>query len=75
MDKLLNFMSRKELIVFYRFLGVASLIVGIITAAMGKAFGDWTPIYWFLLAFAAFSGVLCNELYRVILLLEGKKEK
>ena len=75
MDRLLNFMARKEPILFYRLLGVASLIVGIVTAAIGKAFGDWTPIYWFLLAFAGFSGVLCNELYRVILLLESKKNK
>lgn len=74
MKTLLKTMSRNEAIVCYRFLGVAMLIVGIVTAAMDKASGGWTPIYWFLLAFAAFFGVLCNELYRVIFLLEGKKE-
>ncbi len=74
MEKLLNFMSRSEPNICFRFLGVAMLIVGIITTAMDKSFGGWTPIYWFLLAFAAFFGVLCNELYQVILLMEKKRE-
>jgi Na+/citrate or Na+/malate symporter len=75
MDKLLNFMSRKEPIVFYRLLGVALLIVGIVTAVMDKSFGGFTPIFWFLLAFASFLGVLCNQSYRAIRLLEDKKQK
>jgi hypothetical protein len=75
MKTLLKTMSRNEAIVCFRFLGVAMLIVGVVTAAVDKAFGGWTPIYWFLLSFAAFFGVICNELYRVILLLEGKKER
>jgi hypothetical protein len=73
MKTLLKFMSRNEPNICFRFLGVAMLIVGIVTASMDKAFGGWTPIYWFLLSFAAFFGVLCNELYRVVLLLESKK--
>jgi hypothetical protein len=71
---LLNTMSGNEAIICYRFLGVAGLIVGIVTAGMDKSFGGWTPIYWFLLSFAAFLGVLCNEVYRIIILMEGKKE-
>ena len=73
MEKLLKATSRTEFIVTLRLLGTASLIVGIITAAMDKSFGGWTPIFWFLLAFAGFFGVLCNELYRVIVLMEKKK--
>jgi hypothetical protein len=73
MKTLLKTMARNEPIVCFRVLGVALLIVGIVTAAMDKPFGGWTPIYWFLLAFASFLGVLCNEVYRVILLMEGKK--
>jgi hypothetical protein len=73
MEKLLKATSRNGFIVCLRLAGTASLIVGIVTAAMDKAFGGWTPIFWFLLAFAGFFGVLCNELYRVILLLEAKK--
>jgi hypothetical protein len=75
MEKLLKATSRTEYIVCLRLAGVASLVVGIVTAATDKAFGGWTPIFWFLLAFAGFFGVLCNELYRIILLLEGKKER
>ena len=74
MEKLLKSMSRKEMIVCYRLLGVIMLIIGIVTAALNKVFGGWTSIYWFLLAFAAFFGVLCNELYRIILHFETKKE-
>jgi hypothetical protein len=59
MEKLLKATSRKEFIVFLRLSGTASLIVGIVTAAMDKAFGGFTPIFWFLLAFAGFFGVLC----------------
>jgi hypothetical protein len=74
MKTLLKTMSRNEAIVCLRLASVTSLIVGIITAAADKVFGGWTPIFWFLLAFAGFFGVLCNELYRVIILMEKKKE-
>lgn len=75
MNMLLKFMSRNESIICFRFLGVAMLIIGVVTAAMDKSFGGWEPIYWFLLSFAAFFGVLCNELYRIILNLESNKER
>lgn len=35
---------------FSRCLALALLIVGIVTAAMDKTFGGFTPLYWFLLA-------------------------
>jgi hypothetical protein len=73
MKTLLKTMSRNEAIICYRFASVISLVIGIVTAAIDKAFGGWTPVFWFLLAFAGFFGVLCNELYRVILLMESKK--
>jgi hypothetical protein len=73
MKTLLKTMSRNEAIMCYRLASVISLVIGIVTAAIDKAFGGWTPVFWFLLAFAGFFGVLCNELYRVILLMESKK--
>jgi hypothetical protein len=73
MKTLSKTMSRNEAIMCYRLASVISLVIGIVTAAIDKAFGGWTPVFWFLLAFAGFFGVLCNELYRVILLMESKK--
>ena len=74
MEKLLKFMSQNEPIILFRFLGLTTFIAGVVTAAMDKSFGGWTPIYWFIVAFAAFFSVLCNELYRVIILMEKKKD-
>jgi uncharacterized membrane protein YiaA len=39
-------------------LGVALLIVGIVTAAINTRFGGFTPILWFLSAFACYGGVM-----------------
>ncbi|VVB62204.1 Uncharacterised protein [uncultured archaeon] len=60
------------LITIYRLTGVLMLIIGIITAALDITIGGWTPIYWFLLAFSAFLGVICNMLFQMKTLLEEK---
>jgi uncharacterized membrane protein len=60
---------------FMRFLGLACLIVGIVTAAMGKAFGGFTPIVWFLIAIFCMVTVVCTEVALTRDFLESKKEK
>jgi hypothetical protein len=58
---------------FSRCLALAMLIVGIITAAMDKTFGGFTPLYWFLIAIFWFIVVACTEV--ALLRLDTKKEK
>ena len=58
-----------------RFLGLACLIVGIVTAAMGKAFGGFAPIVWFLIAIFCMVTMVCTEVALTRDLLENKKEK
>ena len=75
MEKLLRFTMRPAWIIFLRLLGVALLIVGIITAALNVTFGGFTPVLWLLLAFSAFLGVICGELFRILAILESKPLK
>lgn len=58
-----------------RCLGFALLIVGIVTAALDKTFGGFTPILWFLLAIFFFIIVVCTEIALTRMSLESKKEK
>ena len=58
-----------------RYLGLASLIVGIVTAALDVTFGGFAPILWFLIAILAFIIVVCTEVVQLRLLLESKKDK
>jgi len=58
-----------------RLLGLACLIVGIVTAAMGKPFGGFTPIAWFLIAIFCMVTVVCTEVALTRDFLESKKEK
>jgi uncharacterized membrane protein len=60
---------------FMRFLGLACLIVGIVTAAMGKAFCGFTPIVWFLIAIFCMVTVVCTEVALTRDFWESKKEK
>ncbi len=60
---------------FNRYLGFASLIVGIVTASLNVTFGGFTPILWFLLAIFAFMVVICTEVLKLRMFLESKKEK
>jgi len=58
---------------FSRCLGLAMLIVGIITGAMDVSCGGFVPIYWFLMAIFWFIVVACTEV--ALLRLDTKKEK
>jgi len=60
---------------FMRLLGLACLIVGIVTAAMDKAFGGFTPIIWFPIAIFCMVAVVCTEVALTRDSLESKKEK
>ena len=57
---------------FSRCLALALLIVGIVTAAMDKTFGGFTPLYWFLLAIFWFIIVVGIEV--ALLRLDTKKK-
>ncbi len=59
----------------WRYLGFASLITGIVTAALDKTFGGFEPILWFLLAIFAFIMVICTEVVGLRMFLEGKGDK
>jgi uncharacterized membrane protein YiaA len=54
-----------------RVLALVFMIVGIITAALDKTFGGFTPLCWFLLAIFWFIIVACTEV--ALLRLDTKK--
>ncbi len=56
-----------------RYIGFATLIIGIVTAAMDKSFGGFTPILWFLIAIFCFIIVVCTEIAKIGIFLESKK--
>jgi hypothetical protein len=58
-----------------RYIGFATLIVGVVTAAMDKSFGGFTPIYWFLIAIFCFIIVVCTEVVQLRMFFQSKKEK
>ena len=74
METLLKFTTKPGWVLFLRLLGISLLIVGIITAALDATFGGFQPILWVLLALAAFIGVICAELFRIVDLLESKRQ-
>ncbi|MFQ6121960.1 MAG: hypothetical protein ACE5LA_02745 [Dehalococcoidales bacterium] len=55
-------------------LGDALLIVGIVTAAIRLSVGGFAPIYWFVLAFACYFGMIWVVLMRILVRLESKAE-
>ena len=71
--KLCGFGERSAEHIFLRLLGIAILIVGIVTAALDVTFGGFAPILWFLLAIVVFMIVICTEVLRIADLLESKK--
>jgi uncharacterized membrane protein YiaA len=73
-EKLLALTSRNQWIFSLRILGVAILIIGVVTAALGVSFRGFTPVFFVLLAFASFLGVICNSLFRIVLYLEKKAQ-
>ena len=71
--KLWGFGERSAEHVFLRLMGIAILIVGIVTAALDVTFGGFAPIHWFLLAIVVFIIVICTEVLRIADFLESKK--
>ena len=56
-----------------RVLVVVLVIVGIVTAALNKTFGGFTPIIWFLLALIVLLIITCHEVLTIREWLESKK--
>ena len=54
MEKLMELVVRPWCVWCLTGFGKGLLIVGIVTAAMNKSFGGFTPILWFLLALACY---------------------
>jgi len=59
----------------WRYIGLATLIVGIVTAAIDKSFAGFTPVLWFLIAIFSFIIVVCTEVALTRAFLESTKEK
>ncbi len=66
-------MNYKLLRNLLEWLVVTMLIVGIVTAALNLTFGGFTPIMWFLIAFAAILLIICTEVTQIREFLEKKK--
>lgn len=71
-EKLLESTARSGWIFFLRILGVALLIVGLVTAVLDVPLAGFTPTFWVLLALASFLGVICNSLFRIVIILEKR---
>ena len=74
MKKLTECMTRPACLCSLGSLGVALLIVGIVTAAMKVSFGGFSPIYWFLSALACYLGIIWVVLMRILARLESKTQ-
>jgi hypothetical protein len=71
-EKYMEAMAQNRAIVFFRILGLALVIVGIITAALSVTLAGFTPVLWVLLGICSFLGVICHTLYRIVMSLERK---
>ncbi len=74
MKKLTEYMTRPACMCSLGSLGVAFLIVGIVTAARNATFAAFTPIIWFLLALACYLGMMWAVLMRILAQLESKTQ-
>jgi hypothetical protein len=59
----------------WRYIGFATLIVGIVTASLDVKFGSFVPLYWFLIAIFSFIIVVCTEIAKIGIFLESKKDR
>jgi hypothetical protein len=71
-EKYMEAMAQNRVLVFFRILGLALVIVGIITAALSVTLAGFTPVLWVLLGICSFLGVICHTLYRIVMSLEVK---
>lgn len=55
-------------------IAMALLIVGIVTAAIDKNFGGFTPVTWFILAFGIILVIICMEVSMIRSFLESRKK-
>jgi len=74
MKKLIECMTKSACICCLGSLGVALLIVGIVTAGINATFAAFTPIIWFLLALACYLGMIWVALMRILARLESKAQ-
>ncbi len=74
MKKLTECMTRPACMCSLGSLGVALLIVGIVTAAINATFAAFSPIIWFLLALACYLGMMWAVLMRILARLESKTQ-
>lgn len=65
MRMLMDFSTRPVTRMSLRLLGVAFVIVGIVTASYDKSFAGFMPFMWFIMALCAFIGVICSTLFRI----------
>ena len=72
MKKLTECMTRPACLCSLGSLGVALLIVGIVTAAMNRTFASFTPVIWFLLALACYLSMIWVALMRILARLESR---
>jgi len=72
MNGLMQSITKPGVVWIYGGLGDTLLIVGIITAAMGLTLGGFAPVYWFLLAFACYLGMIWVVAMRILDRIESK---
>ena len=72
MNGLMQCITKPGVVWLYGGLGDTLLIIGIITAAMGLTLGGFTPVYWFLLAFACYLGMIWAVAMRILYRIESK---
>ena len=72
MNDLMKSITKPAVIWIYGSLGDTLLIVGVITAAIGLAWGGFAPVYWFLLAFACYLGMIWVVAMCILYRIESK---
>ena len=66
-------MKNKFTFYFPRYLAIVLVIVGIVTAALDKTFGGFTPIMWFILALIDLLIITCHEIMTIRIFLQSRK--
>jgi len=72
MNKLLKTVSGDRYILLARLSALVWLVIGLVTTILDIKFAWITPTMFFILGFASLMDAICNELYRIILLLEKR---
>lgn len=72
MNGLMQYVTKPGMVWFYVGVGDTLLTIGIITAAMGLTLGGFAPVYWFLIAFACYLGMIWAVAMRILYRIESK---